>query len=194
MTKAEKTRQFIIEQAAPILNKKGMAGTAISDIMAATKLAKGGIYGNFESKEEICLEAFNLLSEKLSASIDAHLATKSTPKEQLFALLDYHREIVLTDEGGCPLLNFGTEADDTNPAVKKCVAEAIKASQNRISQLVTRGIAAGEFRATVNAEEFAIKMFTMLEGAILTSRIFSNNYQMNVVVASLRADIQAFSI
>ncbi len=53
MSKAERTRQFIIEQAAPIFNTKGIAGTAMSDIMSATKMAKGGLYGNFESKEDL---------------------------------------------------------------------------------------------------------------------------------------------
>ena len=57
-TKAERTRQFIIEASAPIINKKGVAGTSLTDIMEATKLAKGGIYGNFENKEEICKEIF----------------------------------------------------------------------------------------------------------------------------------------
>ena len=194
MTKAEKTRQYIIEQSAVLLNKKGMAGTAISDIMEATKLAKGGIYGNFESKDEICLEVFNFLSSKLSDTIDHALAEKSTPKEQLFALLDYHQNILLSStQGGCPLLNFGTEADDTHPAIKSCVAKEIAAAQARISRLITKGQANGDFQTSVNAEHFAIKMFAMLEGAILTSRVLSNNHQMTVVTSILRAEIEAFS-
>jgi TetR/AcrR family transcriptional repressor of nem operon len=47
MSKGENTRQFIIEKAALIMNQKGIAGTSISDIMEATKLAKGGIYRRF---------------------------------------------------------------------------------------------------------------------------------------------------
>jgi len=85
MTKAERTRQFIIEQAAPIFNKKGIAGTAISDIMEATKLAKGGVYGNFESKDEICLEAFSYLTKSLSTAINQSMEGKASAKEKLFA-------------------------------------------------------------------------------------------------------------
>ena len=33
MTKSEKTRRFIIEQSAVIFNKKGIAGTSITDLM-----------------------------------------------------------------------------------------------------------------------------------------------------------------
>ena len=88
MLKAERTRQFIIEKAAVLLNTKGMAGTSISDIMEATKMAKGGIYGNFENKEEICLEAFNYLSQRSSSRIEEAISGKDTFKEKLFALLD----------------------------------------------------------------------------------------------------------
>src|SRR5471030_2641092 len=101
MTKAERTRQFIIEKAAPILNKKGMAGTAISDIMEATKLAKCGVYGNFENKEEICLEAFNYLTKSLGAAINQSMEGKATAKDKLFALLDfYDKRLYKGDNGG----------------------------------------------------------------------------------------------
>ena len=89
MTKAERTRQFIIEKAAPIFNKKGMAGTAISDIMEATQLAKGGVYGNFESKDEICVEAFNYLAKSLSSAIDQYVDGKVSAKDKLLALIEF---------------------------------------------------------------------------------------------------------
>ena len=39
MSKAEKTKQMIIEQAAVIFNEKGVAGTSIDDILKASKVA-----------------------------------------------------------------------------------------------------------------------------------------------------------
>src|ERR1700712_1217967 len=112
ITKASKTRQFIIEKAAPIFNRKGIAGTAISDIMEATKLAKGGVYGNFESKEEICVEAFNYLTKNLSSAINKSMEGKASAKDKLFALLEYYSQrLAQKNTGGCPILNFGTEAD-----------------------------------------------------------------------------------
>ena len=103
MTKAERTRQFIIEKAAPIFNKKGIAGTAISDIMEATQLAKGGVYGNFESKDEICLEAFNYLTKSLGAAINQSMEGKLSAKDKLFALLDFYSDrLTKSNNGGCP--------------------------------------------------------------------------------------------
>lgn len=195
MTKAERTRQFIIEKAAPIFNQKGIAGTSMSDIMEATKLAKGGLYGNFESKEEICLAAFNYLTGTLSAEISKSIDGQTTAKTKLFALLDFYKnKLFKTNHAGCPILNFGTEADDTNPVIKERVRGAINFSQGRISKLVKLGHENGEFSETFIAETFAIKMFTMIEGAILISKVQNNNSQMILVTDILKAEIEQYSI
>jgi TetR/AcrR family transcriptional regulator, transcriptional repressor for nem operon len=191
MTKAERTRQFIIEKAAPLFNKKGMAGTAISDIMEATQLAKGGVYGNFENKDEICLEVFNYLAKSLGKSIEQSMAGEKTAKGKLIALLGFYNDrLIKKNTGGCPILNFGAEADDTNPVIKKRVKEAIEGSQNRIANIVRQGIEAGEFKETFDAELFAAKMFTMVEGAILISRVQGSNEHMELITGMLRAEIE----
>jgi TetR/AcrR family transcriptional repressor of nem operon len=60
MTKAEKTKAFIIERSAPLFNSKGYSGTSMNDLMDITGLTKGSIYGNFENKDEVALAAFRL--------------------------------------------------------------------------------------------------------------------------------------
>lgn len=190
MTKAEKTRQFIIEKSAAIINKKGVAGTSMTDLMEATRLAKGGIYGNFESKEEICLEVYTYLSNAVGNALDNTAIGKPTAKAKLFALLDYYQnEIASSQVGGCPLLNFGMEADDTNPTIRSRVAKSIKRSQQRIFKLVEEGKSNKEFSSKVDAEVFAIKMFTMVEGAIFTSRVMGNSTAMKTIVDLLKKEI-----
>ncbi len=59
MRKGEQTRQEIIPKAAPIFNQKGYDGAALSDLMRAAGLEKGGIYRHFESKQELAEQAFD---------------------------------------------------------------------------------------------------------------------------------------
>ncbi len=59
MRKGEQTRQEIIREAAPIFNQHGYEGAALSDLMKATGLEKGGIYRHFESKQQLAAEAFD---------------------------------------------------------------------------------------------------------------------------------------
>jgi AcrR family transcriptional regulator len=195
MSKAERTRQLIIEKAALIINRKGMAGTSISDIMDATKLAKGGVYGNFESKEEICAEAFDYLHNNVMTAIRASLSDKTSAREQLLGLLDYYKNAPLKDDHyGCPLLNFGTEADDTNPIIKEKVSKAITESQARIAKIVRKGIETGELKPDFDASLFSVKAFTMIEGAILVCRVHGNNRQMRIITDILRKEIEDNSL
>lgn len=192
MTKAERTRQFIIEQAAPVVNKKGMAGTSITDIMQATGLAKGGVYGNFESKDEICQEVFSYLAQGISGQLDRRLLLGKNPKEKLLCLFDFY----LTGsfpEGGCPILNFGTEADDTHAGLRQRVSEEMAAQQKRISRLVREGVAEGLFQKQVDSVEFAARAFAMLEGAILMSRVQGSMKPLRSMVRALKKEVDEFS-
>ena len=69
MSKADRTKQYIIEKTACIFNTKGYAGTSINDLIAATGLTKGSIYGNFENKDQVALAAFDYNFERLVAYI-----------------------------------------------------------------------------------------------------------------------------
>jgi TetR/AcrR family transcriptional repressor of nem operon len=187
MNKAERTRRFIIEKSASIINRKGIAGTSMSDIMEATKLAKGGIYGNFESKDEICIESFSYLTSSLAGVLDGAAMQGRTAKAKFFNLLDAYKN-KLTIEGGCPILNFGVEADDTHPAMKENVKKAIRSSQKRIFDIIADGIVNDEISPKMDPKNFSIKTFAMIEGAILCRRVLESDEQMRIVIESIKQE------
>jgi AcrR family transcriptional regulator len=193
MNKGEKTRKFIIEKSAYIINKKGMAGTSISDIMEATKLAKGGIYGNFESKDEICIESFSYLAGSLSKELDKAAMQGNSAKERFFNLLDFFKGNS-TIEGGCPMLNFGVESDDTHPQMRKNVKEAIRAAQGRIFRILSDGIANNEISPSINPKHFSIKVFALLEGGILCGRVLESDEQMKIIIGTIKKEVETYLI
>lgn len=193
MTKAERTRHFIVEKAAPIINRKGMAGTSINDIVEATSLTKGSVYGNFESKDEICLEAFDYLVKRVAADMSQAMSRATTNYGKLEAVFGYYMNNVTAEHTyGCPLLNFGTEADDTNPAVKLKVNKAINQIQGLFAKLIRAGIEAGEFKKTIDADAFAVKAFAMVEAGMWISRLQGSPKQMQLIIDSLKQEINDY--
>ncbi|WP_433810654.1 TetR/AcrR family transcriptional regulator [Flavobacterium johnsoniae] len=195
MAKGEETRQFIIEKAAPIFNTKGIAATSMSDIMEATKLSKGSMYVHFENKEVLACAAVDHNMKILSSKLQNALSGSSTSKEALFTYIDFfsnptHPPVI----GGCPLLNFGTEADDTNPIVKEKVNSAIKQGQQLLSGIIEKGIANKEFKKDFNPSEFATAMFAMLEGGHLMARVSGSNDKMEIVAKTLKNLIEQNTI
>lgn len=191
MTKGEKTKQFIIEKSAPIFNVKGLAGTAMSDIMEATNLAKGTIYIHFKDKEELsgCVVDYNL--KTLVDRILAYANKQQTAKQKLLSFLDFLGDPLNPPIiGGCPMINFGMEADDTNPAIHKKVNKVVEAVHLSISSLVEMGIKGGEFNKKWDAKVFAIKMFALIEGGIMVSRISGDTSKMKVIVNIIKNEIE----
>lgn len=180
LTKSERTRQFIIEQAAPIFNRKGFAGTSMSDILEATGLAKGGLYGNFDSKEEIAREAFKFLFEKVYSEIVASVAQKTTMLDKLLAVCDYHKDYTTRHvEGGCPILNFSIEVDDTMPRLKKDVRQAIEKMLNDLYRIIEKGKRLDEFRKDINSEKYSALIYSQIEGGIFLAKALDDHKKLN---------------
>lgn len=193
MTKAERTRQHIIETAAPIFNKKGVAGTTIDDVLSATGLAKGCLYSHFENKEVLALETVDFLLRQIRLNGQAALDKETTAKGKLFAYLDLRLDTQnRLFEGGCPILNFGMEADDTNAQIKQKVKKVIQSSLKVLQGIVEKGIADKEFTKDFNGEEFAIKVFTLMEGNILVGRVLSSNHTMQMMNRMLKKEIESY--
>ena len=191
MTKGEETKQFIIEKAAPIFNVKGIAATAMSDIMEATKLSKGSMYVHFENKEVLACAAVDHNMKLLGNKLQTAISKAKTAKGELLAFIDFFSNPINPPvTGGCPLLNFGTEADDTNPIVKEKVNSGIKFTQQIVENIINKGITNGEFKPNWNASEFATIIFAMLEGGNLMARTSGNNDKMNIIIQTLKTMIE----
>lgn len=192
MSKGENTKQFIIEQATPIFNKKGIFGTSMSDIMEAAKLSKGSLYVHFEDKDSLAFavleHSLGLQNKKLSTSMD-HI---DDPYEKLLAYLDVYRDPMNpTVPGGCPMMNFGMEADDNFPLVKERVDKAIKMRRQFLEGIIKAGIKQGIFKPDWNYREFAIVMFAIIQGGIMICRIAGNSAKMTAIINQLKSLIQA---
>jgi len=184
MSKAEQTKAFIIEKVAPIFNMKGYAGTSLTDMTEATGLTKGSIYGNFANKDEVALAVFDYHLQKVRSIIGAEMSKYSTVKEQLFAYINVYNNFLKLPfpEGGCPILNTATEADDTHPALRKKASDAIQAWKTQIVRLLQKGIENKEFTAPMDTEQVAITIIAMIEGGIMVSKLTGKlNYRTAVM-------------
>lgn len=186
-SKAERTRQLIIEQSAQLFNQKGYAGTSMQDIMAATGLTKGGIYGHFESKEEIMQAAFEHAAGIIIQLIADKIAKQEKASEKLATILSFYRTYLQSPPiaGGCPVLNTAVEADDTNPLLRAKVIQVLNRLHKSIANIVKLGINTGEFRADANVDRFAILFVSMVEGGIMVSKAYGDPRYLHTVLQQL---------
>lgn len=185
MSKAIKTKQYIILQTAALFNTKGYNATSLSDISEATGLSKGSIYGNFENKDELILEVYKhnagLLRKNLSRSFSSEFPSSL---EKLFAFVSFYRKNwrFVFSNGGCPLMNAATESDDTLPQLKNQVKTSFEDWADTLSAIISKGQEDGEFFSEINSKELAAILIMLVEGGILLSKTTSDEKYLNLAL------------
>jgi TetR/AcrR family transcriptional repressor of nem operon len=185
MRKGEQTRQDIIRKAAPLFNQRGYDGAAMSDLMKATGLEKGGIYRHFSSKETLAAEAFDYAwRETFNARIH-DLDTVSNSVNRLKQLITNFVERRGIIPGGCPLLNTAIDTDDGNSVLRQRARRALRDWRNYIISVVNAGIKAREIRPKVEGKKVATLLISTLEGAIMIYRLERNEESLRTIQAHL---------
>ncbi len=185
MRKGEQTRQEIIRKSAPIFNQRGYSGAALSDLMRATGLEKGGIYRHFSSKEVLAAEAFDYAwRETLGARIH-DLDTISNTVDRLKRLVANFVERRGIIPGGCPLLNTAVDTDDGNPVLRDRARKALRDWRSYLVSMIRAGIKARDIRPRVDANKLATLIISSLEGAIMVYRLERNEEALRAVQAHL---------
>ncbi|GAB3959571.1 TetR/AcrR family transcriptional regulator [Spirosoma harenae] len=187
LSKAERTRQFIIESTAGIFNKKGYSGTSLSDLTEATGLTKGSIYGNFGSKEEVALACFDYNLSKINQAVHQRLAQETTFEQKLMVYAKIYHSFsgIPFPEGGCPILNTAIDADDTNNLLKDRAAKAIQTWKKRLIELIRGGIDAGEFKADALPEQTALSIIALIEGGIMIAKATNNPASLTKILKTV---------
>jgi TetR/AcrR family transcriptional repressor of nem operon len=196
LSKAERTRQFIIETTSGIFNTKGYAGTSMSDITEATGLTKGSIYGNFGNKEDVALAVFDYNSSKVRQVIQERIQQAKTYHDKLMVYAQVYDQFTRGSfpVGGCPVLNTAVEADDTNSLLKDRAAKAVLRWKKNIQDLIQGGIAAGEFKEGLDHGQIALSIVALIEGGIMIAKVTNSQTNMDKIMQTVELLISQMKV
>lgn len=192
MRNGPETRRMIVEKSAAVFNRKGYAGSSMSDIMAATGLEKGGLYRHFQSKDELALEAFEFSIGVMTRKYREAAFRHKKASEKLLSVLSLYRHLTTEPpfEGGCPLLNTSVEADDTHPLLRQKAREAMESWLSFLEALLRKGIESGEFRPDLDLRETAVFLSSGFEGSIMAGKLFSDESYVELFLRQLRRYVE----
>ncbi|MGL5064889.1 MAG: TetR/AcrR family transcriptional regulator [Microcoleus sp.] len=189
MSKARETREKILREAAALFNQYGYSGSSMSDIMRVTGLQKGGIYNHFQSKDELALQAFDFAAECMRKQHLGVLKEHKNAVDRLKAMISKLSNLAENPPipGGCPLLNTAVESDDAHPALRERAQIAMDGWRALICAIINKGIAKGEVRENVEADTVATVTISMMEGAIMMSKLYGDPIHIQRAVTHLHA-------
>ena len=195
MGKAELTSEYILEKVAPYFNLHGYYGTSMSDITTITGLTKGAIYGNFESKEHLAVEAFRFNVKKLLGTIAVAIANKERSYNKLLAIaefytnyLDYSKKL-----GGCPILKVGMDTLNNNSMLNDKVKSTTIKLKKSIEDIIHDGQCNNEIKSSVDAKKMANIIYGSIEGGIFLSSLLDDDQPLQDNIDHIKTVIENFT-
>lgn len=187
LSKKERTTQYIIETAAPILNKHGFVGTSMSKIEDATGLTKGAIYANFKNKDTLAVEAFTFMVRKFIRPLSDKINEEPSALGKLKAITTHYRQYYddSVSHGGCPLLNVGVDANHQHPQLLERVQRVIHKLKKSIVEMIFLGIEQGELRPDLDAKHYASRIFASIQGSIFLALTLRESHHINDMMDNL---------
>lgn len=165
---AAETRQRIVEAASAEFRLNGIAGTGLTDLMAAAGLTHGGFYKHFESKDQVVEESVTLAVESMMEAMK-HTVSASPGKRGFHAAIAAYLSMDHLDDAsdGCPFVALGSEVARSSDDVRK----ATTAGFRKVVDLFASQLD-GMSRAAARKE--ALLMLSTMIGAMTMARIVTD--------------------
>ena len=145
---------------------RGYHGTALPDLLRATKLSRGSLYAAFGGKHALFLRALDRYIADALARIDVELGPRHEPVDGLRTFLAGYVDRTSGTKGrrGCLLVATAMELAGHDSDVESRIGCFFKAMEAKAADALARAKAAGELAAGVEPASAARILVCFVEG------------------------------
>ena len=166
--KGTQTHQRIIEKSLQLFSVKGYFNTSISDILEATYLTKGGLYGHFRSKEDIWYAVYeeaviiwkNIVFKDMRAVSDPVKRIEKTIENDLEGYLGAN-----VFDGGCFFLNSLVELSGQSGTLSRHILRGFVRFSKLLRSWLKEADQKGMLKHRLNYKEISNFIVISLNGA-----------------------------
>lgn len=156
MSKGERTRAAILDQALALTSVEGLSGLTIGTLAEATGMSKSGLFAHFGSKEQLQQAVIERAAELFGETVVRPALARPAGLPRLEAL--FANWLAWTERhdlpGGCPFQIAAMEVDDKPGPVRDAVAGSMDRLRGTLIGAVRRAVEAGHLRADLDVEQF----------------------------------------
>jgi len=166
--KGEQTRKNIIEKSMQLFSAKGYFNTSIADVVQATGLTKGGLYGHFHNKQEIWYAVYDECVRLWKSIVFQGVRDISDPLARIDQVMENSMKNYLgagVFEGGCFLLNSLVDLAGQSPTMSDRVLAGFQGFSALIRRWLEEAEQQGMLKEGLNLGEIANFMVISLNGA-----------------------------
>ena len=166
--KGIQTRQNIITKALQLFCVKGYYNTSINDILEATGLTKGGLYGHFASKEEIWYAVYDEALGIWREIVFRGVQSSDDPLERIQILIENDLKTklgTLIFEGGCFFHSMLVELSGQSVAMSSHLMNGFNQLAGLLCTWLKQADQQGLLKKNLDFKEIANHIIISLNGA-----------------------------
>jgi AcrR family transcriptional regulator len=147
-------REQIYRTAGRLFSEVGYHATSMRDLARALGVQGGSLYAHIASKEELLWEIVIRAADEFDAALEPIRAHPGPSAEKLRAALEAHLEVVSRNLDWATV--FFHEWKHLSPERIEAIASRRDSVERVYREILTQGVAAGEFRADLDVKMAAI--------------------------------------
>lgn len=163
--KGADTRQVILNHALSLATRVGMEGLTIGRLAGELGMSKSGLIAHFQTKEALQVQVLEAGAHRFVEEVlrPALKAPRGEPRLRALFQGFLAWESSPSLPGGCPLIAASTELDDRPGPARDYLVRTRRDLFDLLTGTVRSAIEEGQFRADVDADQFAYEFWgTML--------------------------------
>ena len=166
--KGEQTRRNIVERSLQLFSVKGYFNTSVNDILEATDLTKGGLYGHFASKEDIWYSVYDEAVSIWKKNVFKGIRDNSDPLERIETFIENDMRNYLGGDvfdGGCFFLNMLVELSGQSATMSRQILRGFVRLSRLLRTWLEEADSIGMLKEGLNPKEIANFILISLNGA-----------------------------
>lgn len=162
----------VVERAMHAFWAHGYAATSVQDLVTATGLGRGSLYGAFGDKRGLFLRALRHYDARHRGDWSDRLREAPSPRAAILAAFAQVSRAVLDDDrrDGCLLVNTALELSAHDPEIEAIVAGGLREMERFFADMVRAGQACAEIPDHLNVADTARGLLALLVGLRVFAR------------------------
>src|SRR5271155_5328892 len=182
--KGQETRQRIVDAAAGLIFRQGVAHTTIEDVRAAADVSSSQLYHYFDDKPALIRAVVDHQADTIVAGQETFdLSSLDGLRAWRDWVIEHQR--ALHCSGGCPIGSLGSELAETDPEARAQGSEVFNRWEATIRSGLREMHARGRLAPDADPDTLALALLAALQGGLLLTQIERNTKPLEAALDSM---------
>jgi len=183
MPRPDRSRTALVDTAALLFRRQGYAATGVNQILQTSDVKAGSLYHHFpDGKQQLAAAVVDSVGTDIEDRLRQFLASGLPVADIVNGWIDLMVSGLASDRrDGCPIEPIATESVNAGPLVREASARAFRGGRLAVADRLRQ-----DGWADVEADETALAVIALLEGALILSRIAGDSAALEAAKAGAR--------